>query len=569
MKRWKILNSSRLSVHGSEQIQKILLENRGVKTEKETGEFLSPKLERVTIDSVGIDLKQIKKAIALIKKTIKEGKAIVIYGDYDVDGICGTAILWETIYSFYKNVHPYIPHRVDEGYGLSPAGISNFKFIISNVGLVITVDNGIVANKAVDFAKLNNIQVIITDHHTKSSTLPKADAIVHTTELCGTSVAYLLAKEISNFKFPIFNQFKKQKFPNEEKHLELVALATVADLVPLNKYNRTLLKFGLEKLRKTKRPGLLALFDEAEINKEEIGTYHIGHMIAPRLNASGRITHALDSLRLICTMDKVRAKKLAKQLGEVNKERQQLTMDSALDAINRVRSENVKGESRSEGEGGVRSLIFVENEMYEQGVIGLIASRLVEEFYRPAIAVSIGKEISKGSARSIKGVNIIELIRSSSKYLAEAGGHPMAAGFSIKTENLEAFKKTLIKKAEEIDKSLFERVLKIDLELPFALINLELYSALQALAPFGIGNPEPVFITIGVTVVGLRKVGRDGQHLQVIFQKNGINSKGILFKFDQEKIKVGDMVDIVYIIVKNEWNGKTSIELKIKDLIFS
>lgn len=546
MKRWKVLHQGEgTSLKGKEDVIEVLLKNRNIKKE-EYEDFITPHIENVTIEAVGIDNEAVKKTLKLIKKAVSNEKDIVIYGDYDVDGICGTAILWETIYAFYKQVHPYIPHRVDEGYGLSIKGIENMESTIQNIGLIITVDNGIVANKPVEFAKSKKIDIVITDHHTKGAVLPSADAVVHTTELCGTGVAYLLSQEIARF----FNTF----IPSN--HLELVALATVADLVPLNKHNRTLLKAGLESLHKTKRPGLLALFREAKIEKEKIDTYHIGHMIAPRLNASGRITHAFDSLRLICTTDAGRANKLAGILNEVNKERQQLTFDSAEHAKLQV--------SQLDSE---ESLLFVHDETYDQGVVGLIASKLVEEFYKPSIAVSVGEKISKGSARSISGVNIIELIRSVPEFLAEAGGHPMAAGFSVETEKLQGFKKALEKKAKElIDTTLFNRELKIDLELPFDFINPDVYLEIQKLAPFGMGNPSPVFMTKGVTLLSMNKVGKDGTHLQMAVEKDGNVFKAIQFKSgDTTHLKQGQLINIAYTLELNEWNGNKKLELRVKD----
>src|SRR3989344_1782074 len=261
---------------------------------------------------------------------------IVIFGDYDVDGICGTAILWETLNSLHAKVMPYIPHRIEEGYGLSETGIKNLKLKIKNCRLIITVDNGIVANKAVEFAKKEGIDVIITDHHVASNKLPKAFSIVHTTKVCGTGVAYLLAQEISNLKSQINSKFQKGS------HLELVALATVADLVPLTGANRTFLKFGLEALTKTKRPGLLEIFEEARIDKNVIGVYEIGHIIAPRLNAMGRLESAMDSLRLLCTINKERARKLAETLGTTNRQRQELTIETVEHARIKVKSSKLK-----------------------------------------------------------------------------------------------------------------------------------------------------------------------------------------------------------------------------------
>lgn len=546
MKRWKVLYIEE-GVKRKEDIIDILLNNRNV---KDVESFLFPKLEEVTFSNVGISLQEVSKTIQRIKDAILKNEKIIIYGDYDVDGICATAILWETIYSFYKNVFPYIPHRVDEGYGLSIAGIDNLQTTIRDVGLIISVDNGIVAHKAVDYANAKGIDVVITDHHVKGEKNPDAFSIIHTTELCGTSVAYLLAQEILQQTHN--SEFKTQNL------LELVALATVADLVPLKKHNRTLLKNGLSKLRSTQRKGILKLLQEAKIKKEDIDVYHIGHIIAPRLNASGRITHAMDSLRLICTTDEGRALKLARILEETNKQRQNLTFESAAHAKESVG--NVK----------LENILIVASDVYDQGVVGLIASKLVEEFYRPSIAISVGDEISKGSARSISGVNIIELIKSVPEFLKEAGGHPMAAGFSIETKNLDGFKQALIEKANaQISSELFDRILKIDMELPFDLINHELYDAIQALAPFGMENPSPIFATKGVTIASINKVGKNKEHVQMMLEKDAVFFKGMLFRYQGKDINPGDVVDIAYSIEKNEWNGKTSIELMIKDVFFN
>lgn len=549
MKIWKILNIDKSHPANVEQLISVLLKNRNIES-IELDNYLNPKLEAVTIASAGIDEEEVKKTIARIKKAIQNNEGIVIYGDYDVDGICGTAILWETIYLFYKNVYPYIPHRVDEGYGLSVAGIKNFESKIKNCGLIITVDNGIVAHNAVMHAKSQGIDVVVTDHHVKGEKLPDAYSIIHTTQLCGTGVSYLLAdeilKRIHNSKFIIQNS------------LELVALATVADLVPLSKHNRTLLKHGLGYLKKTSRPGLLELFQEAGIKKSDVDVYQIGHIIAPRLNATGRISHAMDALRLICTTDSVRAKSLAALLGKINKERQVMTFDSASQAI-----EIVKGEGES-----VENLIIVSDESYDQGLIGLIASKLVEEFYRPSIAIAVGKEISKGSARSIPGVNIIELIRSVPEFLKEAGGHPMAAGFSIETKNLEKFKNALVKKANDaINKDLFEKALRIDTEIGFELVTNDTYAEIQKLSPFGMGNPAPVFMTRGVVIAGINYVGKNKEHAQIMFEKDAVFLKGILFRFDSSlQLAPGKLVDVAYSIDKNEWNGNSSLQLKIRDI---
>lgn len=538
-RHWRVINK------GKEDLIRTLLENRGIKERNEIEEFLNPKLKNVTAKNVGISSKQLTKTIKRIKAAIKNKEQVIVYGDYDVDGICGTAILWETLNNLGAKVLPYIPHRVEEGYGLSEIGISNIKSQIENPKLIITVDNGIVASSAVDFANKNNIDVIITDHHVAGKKLPKAQTIIHTTKLCGAGVAWVLAQELTTNKKQLTS------------HLELVTLATIADLVPLVGANRTLTKYGLEKLRDTKRIGLLALFRQTGIVARDVDTYEIGHIIAPRLNAMGRVGHAMDSLRLLCTRDKERAESFAQKLGNTNRERQIITEQTILHAKSLVNSKSK-----------IKKLLFISHESYEQGIIGLVAGRLVEEFYRPAIVVAKGKKYSKASARSISGVNIIEFIRTAQSLLVDAGGHPMAAGFTIETEKLALLEKNLTDRAElEIDEESLVRNLRIDCELEIDDINVTLHRDISKLKPFGMGNPEPTFLTQNVSIADLRLVGQDGRHLKL---KLG-NFDAIAFGMGERsrELKIGDMIDVVYTIENNVWNGSERLQLKIKDLRLS
>ena len=551
----------------NEDVIKSLLKNRGITAKKEIKEFLNPKLSKVTLASVKINPSQVKKSVDRIKKAIKNKEQIVVYGDYDVDGICGSAILWETLNAQGAKVTPYIPHRIDEGYGLSEKGIENLSIRqaqekIKNCSLIITVDNGIVANKAVDFAKKQGIDVIITDHHVPSKTLPKAFSIVHTTLLCGTGVAYMLAKE-----FKIHNSKLKIE---QDDHLALVALATVSDMVPLLGANRTLLKHGLLELHKTKRPGLLALFKEAQINQNLIGVYEIGHIIAPRLNAMGRLESAMDSLRLVCTTNKERALALAHKLGSTNTERRSVTEEAIADAKAKVRASNFEKEK----------LLFISDKSYEQGVIGLVAGRLVEEFYIPSIVVAKGEIYSKASARSVSGFNIIEFIRSQTELLVDVGGHPMAAGFTVETAKLALLEKNLKKRAGELlGEEKLQRSLKIDMELPVSSLTQTLYDAIQKLQPFGMKNPEPTFMTKNLVIEDMRLVGQDGKHLKMRFTIDDLRLtiEGIAFGMGEKNgFKIGDRVDVAYTLSENEWparrslgeggNGNKKIELKIKDI---
>ncbi len=581
MKKWEVLNKLKVphfakasrgkqnSKFKTEELIGILLENRGIKTKKEIDEFLNPKLEDVTADSVGIDKKNLKRTIERIKKAISKKEQIIVFGDYDVDGICGTAILWETLSSLGANAMPYIPHRVDEGYGLSVKAIQSSEFMSQKPKLIITVDNGIVANEAVEFANKQGIDVIITDHHVPPADgpkkLPKAYSIVHTTKLCGTGVAYLLAQKIQN------SSIRQAQDKIQNSHLELVALATVADLVPLTGANRTLLAYGLRELQKTKRIGLLELFNEAAIDKEKIDPYAIGHVIAPRLNAMGRLEYAMDSLRLLCTNNKKRALDLAQLIGNTNRQRQLLTIETTQHAFAEIKARNSRLRQGFGGQAKLKKLIFISHESYEQGVIGLVAGRLVEEFYKPAIVLSKGEKYSKASARSVSGFNIIEFIRSSSDLLIDAGGHPMAAGFTVETKNLSLLQKKLEDLAEKLlNDGHLTRTLKIDYELDLSLVDKNLYQEIQKLSPFGMKNPEPTFLSKNIIIEDMRIVGRDGKHmkLKVKSQNAKVKIDGIAFGMG-ERIKefhVGDSVNIVYTIDNNVWNGNSTLQLKIKDI---
>lgn len=546
MKKWELLDKSKLPAPktDSNAVLKVLFKNRKLKTKKEMEDFLNPKLSSVTVKNVGINIKDLEKSVKRIKDAIKKKQQIIVFGDYDVDGISGAAILWETLNANGAKVLPYIPNRIDEGYGLSVKGIENLKSQIPEVKLIITVDNGMVANAAVDFANKNGIDVIITDHHVPGKSLPKAYSIVHTTKLCGAGVGWMLAL-----------QFEIKK----EDHIELVALAAIADLVPLTGANRTLVKFGLEALRKTERLGLLELFRASTVDKNEIGVYEVGHMIAPRLNAMGRLESAMDSLRLLCTTNKERARDLAEKLSQTNLERQKFTQTAVLHASTTVDDLKLAN----------NNLIFLAHESYQQGVIGLVAGRLVEEYYLPSIVVSKGDTYSKASARSISGLNIIEFIRSASDLLVDAGGHPMAAGFTVETSKIEMLQKKLQELAlTQVTKEMLERSLRIDCELPADYISPQLYEAISQLEPFGMANPIPVFVTENMTVVELRTVGQDGKHLKLKLKSKEKVFEAIGFGMGERstELKVEDAIDIAYTMSQDSWNGNKRLQLKLKDL---
>jgi single-stranded-DNA-specific exonuclease len=541
MKKWQVEGSGK-KLENLKDLIEILLKNRGI-SKKDKESFLSPSFSSITLSSLKINKKELKKALVRIKKAIENREKIIVYGDYDVDGVTASAILWETLNRLKADVMPYIPSRFDEGYGLSKEGIDNL-LKKQNVSLIITVDNGIVANESIKYAKEKGIDVIVTDHHLPSKNLPKAFAVVHTTLLCGAGVSYILSKELL-----------KEKIGTDDSHLELVALATIADLVPLQKANRVLVKFGIFSLRKTKRAGLLALINQAGIKKEEIGVYEIGHILGPRINAMGRLSSAMDSLRLICTNDPKRAESLSRVLSKTNLERQQITAEVLTHAQNRVKEKEL------------RNLIFIADESYQQGIIGLVAGRLVEEYYLPSIVISKGEVYSKASARSVTGFNIVDFIRTASDLLVDVGGHPMAAGFTVETKKIELLEKKLFKSLETLlKKENLERVLKIDTGIPPSLLSFSVFKEIDKFQPFGMGNHEPTFLVKNAEITAIKLVGIEMQHVRLRLLIENLSFYAIGFGMAKEGLKLEDRIDVVFTLEENTWNGSKSLQLKIRDL---
>lgn len=542
-----------------EEIGKTLLANRGVTYKKQVEEFLDPpEPETLSPKMVGIQKAHLTKAITRIKKAIQRKESVVVYGDYDADGICSTAILWETLHALGAQALPFIPHREDHGYGLSVKGIKEIlnkpkRYTLNaKPSLIITVDNGIVAHDAAAYANEQGIDIIICDHHEKSTKLPKAHAIVHTTKLAGSGVTWIFAKEIAkrlNAAIPIHNS------------LDLATIGTIADQVALVGPNRSIVKYGLNDLRRTKRVGIIELMKEAAIDPHEMRTYHINFVIAPRLNAMGRLEHAIDALRLVCTKNAIRARKLANTLSVVNRQRQQRTKEMLAVAKEMYLSQ--------ESERETEKIIIIDHKDFHEGIIGLIAGKLAEEFYRPAIVFARGKKLSKASARSISGFNIIKALRQTEHLLVDAGGHPMAAGFTIETAKIETFKSRLYEIAERtLSPDVLEPKLTIDCEIELRDITWELYRQLERLEPFGIGNPQPRFALENCEVVDVRAVGDEGKHLKLTIKQSKSMANGIAFNqgFLVSQLNPGTPISLAFTLDKNIWNNREELQLKIKDI---
>lgn len=564
MRKWVVKSKQQdtRDKYQAEDIISILLENRGITTKKDIELFLHPKnpLE-LTCKDVGIDAKQLQKGIQRIKTALKNNESIVVHADYDADGITAGAIMWETLYSLGARVMPYVPKREDEGRGMPKESIDNVRELY-DPSLIITVDHGITAHSGVSYAKSKHIDMIVSDHHVAPKKLPDCP-IVHTTTLSGSGVSWFFAKEIVR----AVRSNKPSQMSSIKEQLSLAALGTIADLVPLIGVNRAIAKYGLEEMRKTKRVGLLAMIESASIVKDEISTYSVSHILAPRINAMGRLEHALDALRLLCTNNQKKAQKLAESLGLTNKRRQDMTMESIAHALKSVQHTDGIPETK---------ILFVASEEYNQGIVGLVAGRLVEKFYRPAIVVSIGDDLSKASARSIKGFNIVQALREHKDLLVDVGGHPLAAGFTIETKKIEKLQQKIQLFADSnIQDDNLVPVLKTDMELSLHDVTVSLWKELCRFEPFGFGNYEPVFVAKNVGLVSSRLVGKDKRHIKLVVEETREKNRHAKVVFDaiafglgsiHDEIKKYENIDIAYTIDMNEWNGRRSLQLKIRDI---
>lgn len=548
---WKLINKKKTREDDIQEIVNMLLDNRGLKTESERKEFIEPKHPKdIRVDDFGINGKSIKKVIVRVAKALKNGEELVVYGDYDADGICGTAILWETLNEIGLKVSPYIPERFSEGYGLNSKSVAKIKEEKPNLSLIISVDNGIVANNAVEKAKELGIDTIITDHHEKGEKYPKACAIIHTTKISGAGVAWVLARELRR-EFNV-----KNDRPFLGNGLELAAIGTIADQVPLVKLNRSICFYGLKILNKTLRPGLISLFQKSAVKRGDIGVYEVGFIIAPRLNATGRLTHAIESLRLLCMKRQGNALKQASLLGKVNRERQKVVEDVVRSVKRRVDEKNLP-------------LVIVVSGEYHEGVIGLAASRLVETFYRPSIVICKEKEISKASCRSIAGFNIIDSIRQTGKLIESGGGHPMAAGFSIKTKNIKKFKKKINEIAEKkVQEGMLVKKVTADMQIEFSSLTEKLAKTLSLFEPTGTGNSRPTFYTEKVGILEKRVIGKDKRHIKMSLCKNKKTFDSIGFGMSNlnSKIERSSLLDIVFQFEENIWRGNVNLQIKLKDV---
>ncbi len=550
--KWEMV--SKKTPESEEQILKILLANRGLTTKKAQEDFFNPPHPNdLTLEDVELKSESIKKAIKRIRVALQNKEKVIVFGDYDADGITASGVLWETLYSLGLSVKPYLPDRFTEGYGIKSDAIKKLKDS-EDISLIITVDNGIVAHEAIAEAQSLGIDVIITDHHQPAEIYPEAYAVIHSTAIGGAAVAWFFAREIRRVL-----KISDDKLPFGDA-LELAAIGTIADQIPLIGPNRSIVKHGLTAINKSKRVGLQHIFTESQLTSGAITCYDIGFIVAPRINAMGRLEHGMDSLRLLCTPDPKRARQLSLVLGKTNKERQMV--------VEKVLTEAKIIAGKTDWSGGV---IVVAHESFHEGVIGLAAGKLVENYHLPAIVLSKGDTLSKASARSITGFNIIDAIRATGDLIVGGGGHPMAAGFTIETAKIDTF----IAKLNEIAKQLLTADIltkrkKIDLAIPFSAITDSLVSKLNEFEPVGLGNPTPTFVTDNVGVLDIRSVGRENKHLKLklIHGETLVDAIGFNLGSVFPKITPETKLSVVYSVEENVWNGNVNLQLKIRDIGF-
>jgi single-stranded-DNA-specific exonuclease len=519
----------------------ILLKNRGLTSPVSVSEFLSPSDPlRLPVSAAGWTDTQLSSALKLVDQHLAAGNKIAVYGDYDVDGITSAAILWETLYRFSKSVFPHIPHRRQEGYGLTRAGIDHC--LEQGAKLILTADSGITAGEEIAYCRSRGCDVIVIDHHQPPDELPQPNVLLFSTATSAAGLSWFFAREILSARH--------QDIRIAAELLSFCAVSVICDLVPLLGINRSFAKFGLSALNTTNRPGLLALFVQSGISPGHIGSYEVGFIIGPRLNAMGRLEHALDSLRLLCTTDPARALSLAKTLNDTNVLRQDLTVQSVETAVSSLNKSDIP------------AVILVSDTKFNEGIIGLVAAKLVEEFYRPALVVSVGEHLSKGSGRSVPGFHLTDFLRHNSDYLQSVGGHEMAAGFSLLTSDLDKFIAQISHSAELVDTSGFVRTERIDAEIPIALVGDKLYQQIKEFAPFGLGNPRPVFLSRHVPIAFPKRIGRDMSHLK--FSAAGIDA--IYFRAPPDLSLPVTLDRLVYSVDQNTFNGLSRLQLYIKKI---
>jgi single-stranded-DNA-specific exonuclease len=546
--------------HGLDQAHPILaqlLYNRGITDAAHVQAFLDGRYLESTDPFL---LPDMETAVARIARAIADDELIVVYGDFDADGVTATVLLTQALRGLgleRRQVRPYIPDRVDEGYGLNAEALTSLREM--DAGLVISVDCGIRSIKEVEHARAIGLDMIITDHHSLGPALPPATAVINPKHpdstypdqmLAGVGIAYKLAQAL-RLAMPERAQFDAADL------LDLVALGTVADLAPLLRENRKLVQDGLRVLNRLERPGLAALAEVAGLRKGGITSESIAFGLGPRINAAGRLTHAYDAAKLLASNNSITARQLAQMLHDLNRKRQRITAEMSQVAEALIDP--------------AAPILIAGDPSFLPGVVGLVASRLAEQYYRPAIILEMGAEESRGSCRSIPEFHITDALDETADLLERHGGHAQAAGFTVRNENLAAFKARMLEiaAARLRDKELLP-TLAIDAEIALDDVDWALHGVIEQLEPLGYANPAPIFLSRGVEVISHRTVGADGAHLQLrLAGRDGPMQRAlpaIAFRQGAWAAGMPQLIDIVYAVGVNEWNGQRDLQLNVQDI---
>lgn len=562
-KRWKILQACEEKVTDLQNELKInrvickILVQRGFDTFDKAKEFFRPQLSMLHSPWL---MKDMDKAVQRIISAIKEEEKILIYGDYDVDGTTAVASMYQFIANFYNNVEFYIPHRYREGYGISKEGIDYAK--ANNYSLVISLDCGIKSIELIGYAKSLDIDFIVCDHHLPDNQLPAAVAILNPKqpgcmypykELCGCGVGFKLMTALS----------EKLGLPAESYlcYLDLLATAIAADIVPMTGENRIMAYYGLQRVNNNPCNGIKALMQLAGVQKEMF-INNLVFIIAPRVNAAGRMDDARKAVQLFIEKDCDEALKFAEMLHIDNTERR--TADSAIteEALALIEENELTG---------TRKTTVLYREHWHKGVVGIVASRLIETYYRPTVVLTKSGEVAAGSARSVAGFNLYEAIHACKEHLLGYGGHFAAAGMTLLPENVEAFTHKFEQVVSEtiLPDSLTPELV-IDAEVSFRDLTLSFYKIIHQMEPYGPENMRPVFIVRNVADSGNSKLIKE-QHVKFCLRQNNNSLKGIGFNMADKfhLVESKKPLDVVFTLEENEWNGQKMLQLKVQDFRIS
>ena len=552
------------SEYGIDQVLARIIRNRDICGSKDIDMYLNGNLNDIHNPH---SMKDADKFVDIITKKIEEHKPVRIIGDYDIDGICSIYILFCGLKAAGADVDYVVPHRINDGYGINEHLIDNA--INEGIDTIVTCDNGIAAYNQVRYAKDNGITMIVTDHHDvpfeikddkKVYIVPPADAVINPKQadcdypfklLCGAGVAYKLISLL----YDRLGLDKKEL----EDYIEFMAIATVGDIVDLIDENRIVVKYGLKHIAHTKNTGLRALIEECQLDINNISSYHIGFVIGPCLNASGRLDTARQAIELMLCKDNEKAHNMAKELIALNNERKSMTEQETHKAIELVENTGLLKD---------RVLVIYLKDCHES-IAGIIAGRIKERYYRPTFVITNAEDGAKGSGRSIEGYNMYEEINKCKNVLTKYGGHPMAAGLSLPVENIDAFR-TAINANTQMTKEEMQTVIHIDVPMPFSYIREDLISQLEILEPFGNGNPKPIFAQKNVRIMRKIPIGKQKQFLRMDLQgEDGFCMEGLYFgdvdAFEEIEREKG-CVTITYYPQINDFRGRRSLQIVISNV---